>query len=317
MTYNILVSCPHLQRTIDRYGKLFSKYGLDVELPPVEQKLTESELLDIIHNYHGVIAGDDEITRNVLEKAKILKVISKWGVGIDSIDISAAKKFGIRVYNTPNVFGEEVADVVMGYIILLARQLHIIDQKVRDGEWNDAQIQGFSLNSKTLGVIGIGSIGKAVVKRARAAGMEVLGYDIAPIDDIFMQKSGMRQVDIDTLLKCSDIVSLNCNLTTSNHHMIGKDALEKMKNSAYLINTSRGPLIDENALIEALINRKIAGAALDVFEDEPLPGQSKLRSLPNCIFGAHNSSNTIDAVLQVNQLAIDNLLKGLGIERNE
>jgi D-3-phosphoglycerate dehydrogenase len=205
----------------------------------------------------------------------------------------------------------------MGYIILLARHLHIIDQKVKAGDWTAAQIQGSSLKNKTLGVIGVGSIGKAVVKRALASGMEVLGHDIAPIDDTFIQQTGMKQVDMDTLVTSSDFISLNCNLTSSNHHMIDREALEKMKNSAYLINTSRGPLIDEKALIDALTYRKIAGVALDVFEYEPLPAESKFRTLPNCILGAHNSSNTIDAVLRVNEMAIDNLLKGLGIEKNE
>lgn len=311
MKWRVLILCPHLQKTIDNYRDIFRENNIEIDLPPVTQALSESDLLKIIHNYEGIIAGDDEITANVLKKAKKLKVISKWGVGIDAIDVKTAENLGIKVFNTPNVFGDEVADVVMGYILLLARKIHIIDKKVRGGEWNTAQLQGLSLRNKTLGVIGIGSIGRSVVERGEATGMNILGYDIFPIDQSFIEKHNLRQVDLNTLLSESDFISLNCNLSASNYHMIGENEFGKMKTTAFLINTSRGPLIDEEALITALNTGKIAGAALDVFEKEPLPMDSPLRSFDSCILGAHNSSNTIDAVLRVNDLAIANLLKGL------
>jgi D-3-phosphoglycerate dehydrogenase len=312
MKWRVLISCPHLQKTIDKYRGIFKENNIDIHLPSVTQALSESDLMEIIDNYDGIIAGDDEITAKVLEKAKKLKVISKWGVGIDAIDVKTAEKLGVRVFNTPNVFGDEVADVVIGYILLLARKIHIIDKRVREGNWNSAQIQGISLRNKTLGVIGVGSIGRGVVERGGASGMNILGYDVFPIDHSFIEKHDMRVVDLDELIKESDFISLNCNLTESNYHIISEAEFEKMKNSAYLINTSRGPLIDEEALINALSTGKIAGAALDVFESEPLQMDSPLRSFENCILGAHNSSNTIDAVLRVNDLAIENLLKGLG-----
>jgi len=311
MSWSVLVSCPHLQKTIDNYQNIFRENDIEIDLPPVTQALKESDLVKIIEKYDGIIAGDDEITSMVLERAKKLKVISKWGIGIDAIDIRSAENLGIRVFNTPNVFGDEVADIVMGYIILLARKIHLIDKKVRDGDWNEAQIQGISLRNRTLGVIGIGSIGRSVVERAGSAGMNILGYDIFPIDRSFAEKHSVKQVELDVLLKESDFISLNCNLTDSNFHMIGEQEIDMMRDGAYLINTSRGPLIDEKALIRALRTGKIAGAALDVFEKEPLPDDSSLRTFENCILGAHNSSNTIDAVLRVNDLAIENLLKGL------
>lgn len=311
MKWRVLILCPHLQKTIDNYRDIFRERDIDIDLPPVTQALSESDLLKIIGNYDGIIAGDDEITAKVLEKAKKLKIISKWGIGIDAIDIKTAEKMGIKVFNTPNVFGDEVADMVMGYILLLARKIHIIDKRVREGDWNSAQIQGISLRNKILGVIGVGSIGRGVIERGRAVGMNILGYDVFPIDPSFVEKYDVRAVDLDELLKESDFISLNCNLTESNYHMIGEAEFEKMKTTAYLINTSRGPLIDEEALINALRTGKIAGAALDVFEREPLPMDSPLRTFDNCILGAHNSSNTINAVLRVNDLAIENLLKGL------
>ncbi len=311
MRWKVLVSCPHLQKTIDRYWELFRENDIEIDLPSVTQAFSESALLKIIEKYDGIIAGDDEITAKVLEKGKKLKIISKWGVGIDAIDLKRAEVLGIKVSNTPNVFCDEVADMVMGYIILLARNLHVIDKKLREDDWSAAQIQGVSLRNKTLGVVGVGSIGRGVIERGRAHGMNILGHDIFPIEKSFLEKHAIEEVGLDTLLSTSDFISLNCNLTENNVHMIGEREFGLMKNTAYLINTSRGSLIDENALIDALRNEKIAGAALDVYEKEPLSVKSPLRTLDNCILGAHNGSNTIDAVLRVNDLAITNLIKGL------
>ena len=257
-----------------------------------------------------IIAGDDKFTAKVLEKAVRLKIISKWGVGIDAIDLEAAKRLGIRVSNTPNVFSDEVADLVMGYIIALVRKTHIIDRKVRAGEWNTAQVQGRSLRGKVLGVIGIGSVGRAVVERAVTIGMVVIGYDVFPIAEEFVQRTGMSQVSLDELLRSADVISINCNLTRENYHMLSFREFSIMKDQVTIINTARGPLIDEKALIQSLQKGKVAGVALDVFEDEPLSQESPLRNFENCIFGAHNSSNTYEAVMRVNDLAIRNLING-------
>ena len=311
MKWNVLVSCSHLQRTIDLYRAKFADSSIEIELPPVKQMLSESELLKIIDRYDGVIAGDDEFTEKVLKKGTNLRVISKWGIGIDAIDLDAAERLGIKVYNTPNVFSEEVADLVMGYIIALARKLQIIDRMVREGKWDEAQIQGISLRGKTLGVIGVGSIGRAVVERAVAAGMSVIGYDICPIPDSFIDLTGIRPVAFDELIQSADFISINCNLTSSNRHLIGQREFAMMKTPVYIINTARGPLVDEEALVKALQEGKVEGAALDVFEEEPLPNNSPLRQFDNCIFGAHNSSNTSEAVMRTNELAIKNLIDGL------
>lgn len=309
MKWNVLITCPQLQQTINLYRALFAEHGIEIELPHVVQKLSESQLLEIIDRFDGVIAGDDEFTARVLEKGKRLRVITKWGVGVDAIDIEAAKRLGIRVYNTPNVFSDEVADGVMGYIILLARQLHKLNQSVRSGGW--MKIQGVSLRGKTLGVIGVGSIGRAVVRRAVAAGMSVVGYDIASIPASFIRETGLRPAEFLEMLQTADFISLNCSLTSSNWHMLGPREFDLMKTGVYIVNTSRGALIDESSLIKALREGKVAGAALDVFEDEPLSPNSPLRQFENCIFGTHNSSNTHEAVMRVNELAIHNLLEGL------
>jgi D-3-phosphoglycerate dehydrogenase len=309
MKWNVLVTCPQLQQTINLYRALFAEHGIEIELPHVVQKLSESELLEIIDRFDGVITGDDEFTVRVLEKGKRLKVIAKWGVGVDGIDIEAANRLGIRVCNTPNVFSDEVADGVMGYIILLARQLHKLDQSVRSGGW--MKTQGVSLCGKTLGVIGIGSIGRAVVQRAVAAGMAVVGYDIASIPASFIRETGLRPVEFEELLQTANFISINCSRTSSNWHMLGSREFDLMKTGVYIVNTSRGALIDEVALVKALREGKVAGAALDVFEEEPLSPDSQLRQFDSCIFGTHNSSNTHEAVMRVNELAIRNLLEGL------
>ena len=282
---------------------------IEIELPHVVQRMKESELLQIIDRFNGVVAGDDEFTARVLEKSRKLKVISKWGVGVDAIDLEHAKRLGIRTYNTPDVFSDEVADVVMGYIILLARLLHKIDQSVRSGGW--VRIQGVSLRGKTLGVIGIGNIGRNVTRRAVAAGMCVVGYDNAPISASFLEETRLHPIELEELLHTADFISLNCNLSLSNRYMLGPREFAFMRTGTYIVNTARGPLIDEAALFLALREGRIAGAALDVFEEEPLPLSSPLRQLDNCIFGTHNSSNTVEAVERVNKKAVSNLLDGL------
>ncbi len=310
MKYRVLISCRQLQETIEPYRSLFEERGIEIELPAVVQQLTEQELLDIVDRFDGVIAGDDPFTANVLEKAKRLKVISKWGIGVDAIDQCAAKRLGILVCNTPNAFAEEVADVVLGYMILLSRKLHELNQRVRSGDWR--RIRGTSLHGKTLGVIGVGSIGQAVVRRADVIGMTCVGHDVASVPAALAQETKVRMVTLDELLAVADFISLNCNLTPLNYHMLGEREFSRMKTGVYVINTARGKLIDERALAQAIGQGKVAGAALDVFEEEPLPLSSPLRELDNCIFGSHNSSNTIEAVMRVNELAIRNLLDGLG-----
>lgn len=305
----VLISCPYLQETIDRYRESFLTAGLEAHLPEVNQHLSESELLEVIEPFHGMIAGDDEFTRRVFERAVNLRVISKWGIGIDSIDAEAAEDHGVRVFNTPNAFGDEVADVAMAYVVLLFRGLHLLDRGVREGGW--PKIRGTSIGGKTLGIIGYGSIGAALAKRARVAGMQVVTSDIKRLTQECLASDAVRQVELGELLRESDVVALTCSLTRSNRRMIGSSELNQMKAGAYLVNTARGGLVDEKALIAALRSERLAGAALDVFEVEPLPIDSELRRIEGCILGTHNASNTTQAVLRVNETAIANLLKGL------
>jgi D-3-phosphoglycerate dehydrogenase len=297
--------------TLDQCQDRFAAEGLDVVVPQIQQQMSESELCNIIADFDGVIAGDDPFTAKVLEIGRKgrLRVLAKWGIGVDAIDLEAAKQLGIYTSNTPNVFGDEVADIALGYVILLARQLHRMDAAIRRGEW--LKIQGTSLRGKTAGVVGIGSIGKAIVRRLHTLGMEVLGHDVHPIDPAFCQETHLKSVALDLLLQQADCIVLACNLTPQNYHLLNDRAFAQMKNGVWVVNVARGALIDETALVTALKDGKVGAAALDVFETEPLPLTSPLLRFEQVILGSHNSSNTREAVLRVNQLAIDHLVRDL------
>jgi D-3-phosphoglycerate dehydrogenase len=297
--------------TLEQCQERFALENLDIVVPEIVQQLSEAELREIIADFDGVIAGDDPFTAKVLETGKKgrLQVLAKWGIGVDGIDLEAAKSLGIYTSNTPNVFGDEVADVALGYTILLARQLHKIDAGVRQGEW--LKIQGTSLRRRVAGIIGVGSIGKAIARRFNTLGMKVLGYDVQMIEPAFCQETNLQQVSLDQLLQQADCIVLACNLTAQNYHLLDEKAFSQMKDGVWIVNVSRGALIKENALVSALRSGKVETAALDVFESEPITKEHPLCQFEQVILGSHNSSNTKEAVLRVNQLAIDNLVRDL------
>ena len=309
MTWNILVSAPYMQAVLEEYGPILEEAGAQIIVPPVNERLSESELLQWIGDIDGVICGDDAFTEQVMRAAPRLKAISKWGTGIDSIDQDAAARLGIAVLNTPDAFTQPVADTVLGYMLCFARQLPWMNQDIRAGLWDKRP--GFALREATLGVIGVGNVGRAVVRRATAFGMRVLASDPVTPPEGYLAETGLTMVPKDELLTSSDFVSLNCDLNPTSHHIISKDELWKMKPSAYLINTARGPLIDEAALVTALNEDVIAGAALDVYEVEPLPEDSELRSLDNCLLAPHNANSSPEAYRRVHENTIHNLLTHL------
>lgn len=252
-----------------RLRSVFEENNIEIIAPPVNERLSEEELLKLVSDIDGVICGDDRFTEQVLRAAKSLKVISKWGTGVDSIDRRACEELGIVLCNTPNAFTDPVADTVMSFILCFARQLLWINKDMHEGIWH--KLPGRSLCECTLGVIGVGNIGKAVVYRAKGFGMNVLGNDVVPLTQKFLADSSMKMVSIEELLRESDFVSLNCDLNPSSYHLMSDREFRMMKRTAYLINTSRGPVVDEVALISALQEKIISGAGLDVFEEEPLP----------------------------------------------
>ncbi len=299
-------------RQIENFRKTFEQNGIEIITPEVVQVLSEEELIKIVPYVDGWIIGDDPATKKVFTEAKKgkLKAAVKWGVGVDNVDFVACKELNIPISNTPNMFGGEVADLAIGYLVGLARESYFIDREVRKGNW--VKPSGISISGKTIAVIGLGDIGRQTVNRLKGFNVKILGYDpyinnsldelrdvhLLPLDDIFMQ---------------SDFIILTCALTESSKHLINTTSIAKMKDGVRLINVSRGPLINENDLINGLLSGKVHSAALDVFEVEPLPINSEMLKLDKCIFGTHNGSNTVEAVSRASIKAIDILFNYLGI----
>jgi D-3-phosphoglycerate dehydrogenase len=312
----LLFSAPYMIPFLDRFRPVLARYNLELIVPDVHERLTEAQILAYAGKFDGTICGDDQYTKRALEAcAPRLKAISKWGTGIDSIHAEAATRLGIKVYRTPNAFTLPVADSVMGYMLAFARKLPWMDREMKAGSWN--KILGRSLSECTLGVVGVGNCGKAVIRRARAFGMQILGNDILEIAPDFILENGIKMVSLENLLTQADFVSLNCDLNPTSHHLMNPQTFALMKPSAILINASRGPVVDEAALIEALQAGKIAGAALDVFEAEPLPLNSPLLKMENVMLAPHNANSSPAAWERVHWNTIRNLLEGLGLPADE
>jgi D-3-phosphoglycerate dehydrogenase len=311
MSLRALITCQQMQNCIDEFRGRLESAGLELVMPEVVQQPSEEELMAIIGDFDGMIAGDDPLTARVLERATRLKIISKWGIGTDGIDFAAAERHGIKVTNTPGVFGDEVADVGMGYVVMLARQLHRIHESVAAGGW--WKHEGRSLAGTTMGVAGLGNIGLAQARRGLAFGMDVVGYDLAEDACLAAAGMGVETVSVDELFARSDFLVLCCPLNSETHHMVNAERLALLPPGACLVNVARGPLVDESALVDALGSGAVYAAALDVFEEEPLAPEHPLRQFPQCVFGSHNGSNTREGVLRASKRAVDNLLEGLGL----
>jgi D-3-phosphoglycerate dehydrogenase / 2-oxoglutarate reductase len=308
----VLISAPYLVPRFEQYRPLFESYGLEIILIPSVERMGEEQLLAYAGRFDGAISGDDRYTARVLAAcAPRLKVISKWGTGIDSIDLEAATNLGIKVYRTPNAFTLPVADTVLGYILAFARRQPWMDRAMKAGCWE--KIAGRSLSECVLGVVGVGLIGKAVLRRGRAFGMQLLGNDIIEIDHVFLVENGIEMTSLEDLLSRADFVSLNCDLNPTSYHLINHNTLAMMKRTAILINAARGSIVDERALIAALEGGIIAGAALDVFEVEPLPDDSPLMKMDQVLLAPHNANSSPSAWERVHKNTIRNLLEGLGL----
>ena len=313
MKKTVLVTAPYMIPVVDRFKPVFDQYGLDLIVPEVHERMEEDDLLRYAGQFDGAICGDDRYTLRVIEACSPrLKVISKWGTGIDSIDAAACSRHSIKIGRTLNAFTTPVADSVLGYMLAFARRQPWMDQEMKAGRWE--KIPGKSLSECTLGVIGLGNTGKAVTRRARAFGMKVYGTDIISIDHVFITETGIEMTSLPSLLANSDFVSIHCDLNPTSHHLMNSDTFALMKPTAVLINTARGPIVEEPALIEALQAKRLGGAALDVFEHEPLPQDSPLLKMDNVLLAPHNSNSSPAAWERVHWNTIRNLLDGLGIE---
>lgn len=306
----VLVTCPPMLRMIDDFLPLMRSYGMEVTTPKVIQTLTTQELITLVPEHDGWIIGDDTATKEVFLAGKSgrLKAAVKWGIGVDNVDFAACKEYGIPITNTPNMFGSEVADLAVGYVIALARETFQIDAAVRAGDW--PKPCGISLAGRKVGVIGYGDIGKNIAKRLIASGMIVYVYD--PVLSVIPDEiPGLIFSSWPNGISELDFIVIACALTPSSHHLINAQVLKQMKPGVRVVNVGRGPIIDEKALCEALKTGVVYSAALDVFEYEPLPTNSYLRRHPRCVLGSHNASNTVDAVTRTSNIAINKLMEFL------
>ncbi|WP_276814146.1 D-2-hydroxyacid dehydrogenase [Desulfurococcus amylolyticus] len=287
--YRVLVASHIHEKAIE----LLRSNGFDVT---VREEPSEDELASMIKGFHALIVRSKPlVTKRVIESSDVLKVIARAGVGLDNIDVEAAKARGIEVINAPASSSVSVAELAVGLMIAVARKIAFSDRRMRLGEWPKKQAMGIELNGKTLGIIGAGRIGSTVAKMCRLGlGMNILYYDIGRNEQL-ERELGARYVDLETLLKESDVVSIHVPLTPETQHLINEKRLRLMKKTAILINTSRGQVVDTNALIKALKEGWIAGAGLDVFEEEPLPKDHALLKLDNVVLTPHIGASTVEA----------------------
>lgn len=298
----VLVTCPPMLGMIEEFRPLFAEKGITLTTPEFDQTMTVAELLSLVPDHDGWIIGDDPVTSEVIENGKKgrLRVAIKWGIGVDNIDKVAIKENDIQFSNTPGMFGNEVADLAISYVLALARDTFLIDRKIRAGQWYKSC--GISLQNKNIGVVGFGDIGQNVAHRARAFGMNVTVYD--PYVNVDKAGNDLLSSSWPDCIDELDFLVFTCALTEDNYHMLEQSALDSVKPGIRIVNVARGPLIDEKALLKALKEEKVAAVALDVFEDEPLPIDSELRTFDRNIFGSHNGSNTVDAVIRASNEAI-------------
>ena len=308
----VLVSAPYMLPKMNRFRPVLESFNLDVIIPEVRERMEEDQILEYAGQFDGTICGDDRYSRRVIEAClPRLKVISKWGTGIDSIDQEAAAEFGVAVRNTTNAFTVPVSESVLGYMLAFVRKIPWLDDEMKAGHWE--KTKGKTLSECTLGVIGVGNVGKAVLRRARAFGMELLGNDIIEIAPDFLLENGVEMASLEDLLARSDFISVNCTLNPSSYHLINANTLEFCKPGAILINTARGPIVEETALAAALQDGILSGAALDVFEFEPLPSDSPLLKMDQVLLAPHNSNSSPYFWERVQWNTIRNLLVGLDL----
>jgi len=300
----ILISTSSFVVENNRHLNFLESRGFEIILNPYARRLSETEIAELLQgNVVGMIAGVEPLTRKVFQCAPNLKVVSRCGIGMDSVDIVAAKDMGIWLSNTPDAPTMAVAELAIAIMLDLLRRVSEADRNIRSGNWKP--LMGNLLSCQTIGIIGYGRIGKKVCQILKSFGSKLLIYDKCQVDP----DPGIEVVSLEYLLSSSDIVSLHVPYEPSTHHLIDGDRLSVMKPGAFLVNVSRGGLVDEDEFYVALSNGKLAGAGLDAFEQEPYLGP--LRELPNVVLTAHMGSYAKESRMQMEREAAANLIQGL------
>jgi len=307
MEYKVFVASRSFGRFVDDGIELLAKEAVIVR-NPYGRALNSEELKDSLRDADAALLGNDVCDFRVLNAAKNLKVVSRHGVGVDNVDLEAATQNGIIVANTPSVNKTAVAEHTMALILSLLRKIPQADASLRSGKWEGPKFMGNELAGKKLGIIGLGAIGTEVAKRAKCFGMDVLYLKRRRREDL-EKKMGIVYRPLEQLLRESDIVSIHLPLTPETKGTIGKKELALMKKDAYLINTARSEVVDDDALTEALMEKRIAGAALDVFGKEPPDFDDPLFQLDNVIFTPHVGAYTLEAIRKMDLISAENIVR--------
>ena len=292
MPFKVLSTSPTFGYYVSEPSEYLESHGCKVELFPQGKKISEEELIRSAGEYDAIIVGIEKITRSVIEASKKLKILTKHGIGVDNIDVTAASSRGIVVTNAPGTNSDAVADLTIGLFLSLARSIPFADRSVKQGKW--PRMVGVQINGKILGIIGLGQIGKKVAKRALGFDMRILAYDVFQ-DEAFARKWGITYLSLDEVLAESDFLSIHVPISPSTRGLIGERELNLMKKGTFLVNISRGDIVDEKALNRVLQEGRIRGAALDVFTSEP-PMGSPLLTLDNVILTPHMGAYTFEAL---------------------
>tara|TARA_B110000459_G_C16617543_1_gene499767 strand:+ start:1484 stop:2419 length:936 start_codon:yes stop_codon:yes gene_type:complete len=309
MKFNILITAFPFVNEYKRLRKLFINSNFNIKVVKTTQSLKEKDLLKLVENIDGILCGDDEINEKVLKKANKLKVLSKWGTGIDSIDLEACKKLNIKVYNTPGAFTESVATQALALILNFNRKILQNHNNIQKGIWN--KLEGLTLVKKNIGIIGLGNIGLRIAELLVPFNSKVFGNDIKKISKKKLKKFKISFKSKNFIYQKSDIIILATDLNDTTKHLINSKLSKLIKSKPLIINIARGPIIEEKALIFLLQKKIIKGACLDVFEYEPLTKKSKLIKFNNVILTSHNAFNTKDEVNKVHLNTYKNLIIGL------
>jgi D-3-phosphoglycerate dehydrogenase len=303
--FNVLVTGTNLRRIKGQQAARLEGAGCALRGTPFDRAATADELIPLLRDVDAVLASTDDFSRRVLSSAPRLKIVSRFGVGFDTIDVAAATELGVWVTTTPGTNEHSVADHTLTLILALARHLVPMANQTRAGKWE--RTAGIELGGATLGLIGFGRIGRQVALRACAFGMEVLIYDV--YQDVGAASAcGARYAPLEEVLARADVVSLHAPATPQTRGLINAHTLAQMKPTAYLINTARGELVDEDALLHALLQGTIAGAGLDVFSREPPDPANPLLALPNVLATAHVAGITTQSVARMADLSVENIL---------
>jgi glyoxylate reductase len=301
-----------MTREIPKRGLNIIRENFDVDLWPDEAPPSKEEIIRRIKDKQALVSLlTDPIDEEVINSAPNLRIIAQYAVGFDNIDLKAATKRGIYVTNTPEVLTETTADFAFALMLAVARRVVEADKYVRNGKWKVAwhplMMLGEDVHGRTLGIVGLGRIGSAVARRAKGFDMKILYYDVIRREDL-EKELGIKYVDLETLLRESDFVTIHTPLTPETYHLIGEKQLRMMKKTAFLINTSRGKVVDQKALYKALKEGWIAGAALDVFEQEPISMDDPILELENVVLAPHIASATHETRSKMAEIVAENLL---------